>query len=178
MRSLLNLPRDRQTELNQKFTWLRKLHIDEAENDVKTISVSVFDHWLTRGEDRQLLENVSPVEQARRNAMHANFCSKLVAETEVVYFVLRGRKYDKVIFKKFTSQKALSEYCTPNGGKSLDHHKFHISHCHFNVVLPQLECVFYEGWDDTNHFHFRSQLCLSAISEWATKSGLYVLSHG
>ncbi len=177
MRKLLNLPRARQFELNKQFSWLRSLHIGEPENDVQTISVSVFDHWLTRNEAGQMLENVTPAEHTRRNALHKDFCSKLVTETEVLNFVLSGRNYDKVLFRKFTSQKALSEYCTPNGGSSLDRGRFHVCHRHFNVAIPQLECVFYEGWDYTNHSHFTNEHCLKAISEWATKSGLFVLRH-
>ena len=169
MRRLLNLPRVRQSELHQQFSWLRSVHIDEPVENVKVLSVSAFDHWLTRAEACELLENVSPAEQVRRNAVLARFCSRLVDETEVLTFALRGRRYDTVRFRKFTSTKALSAYCTPNGGKSLGHR-------HFHIVLPKLACAFYESWDSTYHFYFSEEPDTTLISQWAHQSGCHVLS--
>ena len=78
-----------------------------------------------------MLENVSPTEQARRDALHAGFCAALINRTEVLSFAFRGRRRDRLIFREFISKEALSSYCTPNGGKTLRHRQFH-------VVLPEL----------------------------------------
>lgn len=63
----------------------------EAERpaEVQVLSVTVFDHWLSREDACNLLENVSPAEQWRRDALHAKFCASLVADTPVLSFVFR-----------------------------------------------------------------------------------------
>ena len=118
-----------------------------------------------------MLENVSPTEQARRDALHAGFCAALINRTEVLSFAFRGRRRDRLIFREFISKEALSSYCTPNGGKTLRHRQFH-------VVLPELACAFYESWDDTNHILFRGAELAQLILELASKNGLHVLPNG
>mgnify|MGYP003606969521 CR=1 FL=1 len=170
-RRLLNLPKNRQDELRQQFSWLRKVHEAERPAEVQVLSVTVFDHWLSREEACDLLENVSTVEQRRRNALHAKFCASLVVDTTALSFVFRQRAKDLLVFREFTSDEALANYCSPHGGRTLGHRQFH-------VALPELDCVFYESWDDTNHFFFTKPTAVGAISKWASQSGLYVLSHG
>jgi hypothetical protein len=147
------------------------MHETERPAEVQVLSVSVFDHWLSQEEASDLLENVSPVEQTRRDALHAKFCSLLVAGTAALSFVFRGRLKDRPVFREFTSVQALSKYCTPHGGRALGHREF-------QVALPELDCVFYESWDDTNHFFFTKPTAVDTISEWALQSGLYILRHG
>ncbi len=170
-RRLLNLPRVRQSELSRQYPWLKKVHECERNYpNVQVLSVSVFDHWLSREEACEMLENVSSVEQARRDALHADFCARLVAGTEVLSFIFRGRRHDRMVFRKFTTKAALANYCTPHGGRTLGHRDFH-------VVLPELNCAFYESWDDTNHFFFTKPATTDLVFEWARQSGLYVLPH-
>lgn len=169
-RRLLNLPKNRQDELRLQFPWLKEVHEAERPTEVQVLSVTVFDHWLTREEACHLLENVSPAEQARRDALHAKFCALLVAGSTALSFVFRRRHKDRLVFREFRSVEALSKYCSPHGGGTLGHREFHLA-------LPELDCVFYESWDDTNHFFFTKPTAVSAISEWAKQSGLYILSH-
>ena len=170
-RRLQNLPASRQAELRLMFPWLKHVHEAERPTDVQVLSVSVFDHWLSREEACEFLENVSSIEQARRNALHADFCALLVASTPVLSFVFLRRKHDRLVFREFLSKEALSRYCMPNGGRTLKHR-------HFYVALPELDCVFYESWDDTNHFFFTNPRAMNSITSWAQKSGLHVLNHG
>ncbi|MEF8769968.1 MAG: hypothetical protein ABTS16_00465 [Candidatus Accumulibacter phosphatis] len=170
-RRLLNLPASRQSELRLQYPWLKEVHEGERPKRVQVLSVTVFDHWLSREEACDLLENISPAEQARRDALHAKFCALLVASTTVFSFVFRRRQKDRLVFREFTSASALANYCSPRGGRMLGHRQFY-------VALPELDCVFYESWDDTNHFFFTKPTAMGAISEWATQSGLYVLQHG
>lgn len=167
-RRLLNLPEKRQAELRLQFPWLKDVHRRERPAEVQVLSVSIFDHWLTPEEDCDLLHDVSPTEQSRRDTLHANFCNLLVTNTSVLSFVFRGQKRDKLVFRRFASSVALSKYCTPHGAKTLRHREF----C---VALPELDCVFYEGWDDTSHFFFTKPTAVDVISEWALQSGLYLL---
>lgn len=170
-RRLLNLPENRQDKLRLQFAWLKEVHEAERPTEVQVLSVTVFDHWLTCDEACHLLENVSPAEQARRDALHAKFCALLVAGCTALSFVFRRRQKDRLVFREFTSIEALSKYCSPYGGRTLGHREFH-------VALPELDCVFYESWDETNHFFFTKPTAISVISEWAKQSGLHVLSHG
>lgn len=170
-RRLQNLPAGHQAELRLMFPWLKRVHEADRPTNVQVLSVSVFDHWLSCEEACELLENVPPMEQARRNALHADFCALLVAGTSVLSFAFLGRKHDHLVFREFVSKTALSRYCTPNGGRTLKHRQFH-------VALPALDCVFYESWDDTNHFFFTKPSAMSSVTSWAQKSGLHVLTHG
>jgi len=170
-RRLHNLPPSRQSELRRQYPWLRAVHVDERRVDVKTLSITVFDHWLSREESCELLEGVSPEGQALRDARHAKFCALLVAGTRVLSFAFRRRAGDRLVFREFTSQTALSKYCTPNGGRTLGHRNFY-------VALPELGCVLYESWDDTHHFYFTDPVAMNPLHEWAQQSGLHLLSHG
>lgn len=169
MRRLLNVSRERQQELKLIFSWLHSVY--ENENiTVQMISVSVFDHWLTREEACAQLENVPIEEQQRRDALHANFCARIARETEVLSFAFRCARKDRLVFRRFTSTAPLSAYLTPNGGKTLRHRQFHIA-------LPELRCAYYESWDDTNHFYFSDGEEISRIVNWAKESGLHILEH-
>jgi hypothetical protein len=173
MRRLLNLPDIRQAELRSQYPWLRAVAWDEDERPrhLKLFSVTVFDHWLTRDEANELLENVPPEEQQIRTARQAKFCALLVAGTPVLSFAFRRRAHDRTIFREFTSSEALTKYCTPNGGKTLRHR-------HFQVVLPKLSCAFFEGWDDTHHFYVNKATSIDLIYQWAEQCGLYILENG
>lgn len=167
MRLLRNVPRERQKELELVFPWLHSVH----QNDNMTanmLSVSVFDHWLSREEACALLENVPIEEQQRRNALHADFCARIARETEVLAFTFRRIRRDRLVFRSFTSCAPLSAYFTPNGGTASKYRKFH-------VVLPELRCAYYESWDDTNHFYFAKGEDMNRIIDWVKESGLHVL---
>ena len=173
-RRLHNLPLSRQMELSRQYPWLKDVHTDDPRTDVKILSISVFDHWLSREDACRLLENVPPFEQARREACHAQFCGLLVRGTSVLSFTFRRRRGDRLVFREFTSQAALSSYCTPNGARSFGGRGTR----HFHVALPDLNCVFYEGWDDTHHFFFTDSTSMGPLHKWASQSGLYLLQNG
>lgn len=170
-RRLLNLPRTSQNELCRQFLWLKALIEDERPDHVQVLSVSVFDHWLSREEACELLEDVPPFEQKRRDALHADFCKALVTATFALSFTFRGRKDNRLIFRKFTSETALVNYCTPHGARTLKHRQF-------QIALPDLDCVFLESWDDTNHIFFTETTAIPLVQRLARENGLYVLSRG
>ena len=167
-RRLVNVPRIRQSELAAKFAWLSSVHENEKREDVQILSVSVFDHWLSREDSCKLLENVSAEEQARRDGLLRGFCQKIISNTEVLSFAMRGRLKNRPVFRTSKSKSLLENYCMPKGGKSLRHR-------HFHVVLPELGCAFYESWDDTYHFFFASPGIENAARDWAMQSGVYLL---
>lgn len=173
MRRLFNLPDIRQEELRLQYPWLRAVAWDQdgRPRHLKTLSITVFDHWLTRDEANALLQNVTPEEQAIRTSRQAKFCALLVARTPVLSFAFRRRARDRTIFREFTSAEALSKYCTPNGGKTLKHR-------HFQVLLPELNCAFFEGWDDTHQFYVNNSTSIDLIHQLAGQCGLHLLEHG
>jgi hypothetical protein len=169
-RRIVNVPKTRQSDLASQFPWLMDVDLNERRVGAQMLSVSVFDHWLSREEACEKLENVPAAEQARRDALLAGFCSRMIAATEVISFVQRGRQCRRIIFRKFLSKKVTSEYCRPHGGKLFGHR-------HFHVVLPALQCALYEGWDDTYHFYFTRPGIVEAAHDWASQSGVYLLDH-
>lgn len=168
-RRIVNFSKTSQSELAHQFHWLMDVDLSEQRAEIQILSVSVFDHWLSREEACEKLENVPANEQARRNALLADFCSRMIAETGVLSFVQRGRQFRHILFRRFVSKEELSKYCRPGGGKVLRHR-------HFHVVLPEHGCVFYESWDDTYHFFFKCSNIEDAARVWADQSGVYLLS--
>lgn len=168
-RRLINVSPTRQQELDAQFGWLHSVHVNERPKHVQVLSVSVFDHWLSRDDVNRLLEGIPIEEQKRRDELLANFCAKMIGNTEILSFVMRGRKKDRPVFRTFKLKVFLEDYCKPNGGKSLRHRDFH-------VVLPELGCAFYESWDDTYHFFFTSPGIETAARDWAMQSGVYLLT--
>lgn len=167
-RRIVNVPRTRQRDLAVQFPWLMDVDNNEKDVDVQILSVTIFDHWLTREEACEKLENVPADEQARRDVLLADFCSRMIAATEVLSFVQRGRQCRRINFRRFLSKEVISEYCTPNGGRIFGHR-------HFHVVLPELGCAFYESWDHTYHFFFTRSDIATAARAWASQSGVYLL---
>lgn len=171
-RRLLNLPKNRQIELRSDYPWLKAVAWkEEHPSNLSGMAVTVFDHWLSREEANRLLERVPSEEQASRDARHARFCALLIARTPVLSFVFRRRAKDRVTFRKFTDHEALTKYCIPGGGQTLGHR-------HFQVVLPELGCAFFESWDDTHHFYFTNPAAIEPLRELAGQCGLYLLEHG
>ena len=170
-RRIINLPKTRQRELAAQFPWLMDIELGEEPADVEILSLTVFDRWLTREEAGPALENVPEYEQARRDGLLAAFCARMVASTEVLSFVQRGRQHRDILFRRFLSKEVASEYCRPGGGRKI------FGHRHFHIVLPELGCAFYESWDSTYHFFFILPDIAEAARGWASESGTHVLSH-
>lgn len=169
-RRIVNVSKTRQRDLAAQFPWLMDVDRNQRRADVQTLSVSVFDHWLSREDACDKLENIQVDEQVRRDALLADFCARMIAETEVLSFVQRGHQARRIIFRRFLSKEVTSEYCKPGGGKVFGHR-------HFRVVLPELGCAFYESWDDTYHFFFTRSGIEEAARIWASQSGVHVLDH-
>ncbi|MFC3152324.1 hypothetical protein ACFOEK_14920 [Litoribrevibacter euphylliae] len=166
MRKFRNLPRPKQTEINRIFPDLQEAI--ERHEGYTYIGITVFDHWLSRDEANQLLENVPEDEQKRRNQLLYNFSKKLLSEAEVLNFKFIGKwTKAKPLFRKFTSQEAALEYLNPAAGNN--HKRF------FEVVLPELKIIFMEGWDDTNIMYLKDASVKPLIQQWAKEAGVYCL---
>lgn len=166
MPTYLNLPRSRQRELSGAFFWLPSVADGQPIGGVQSFSVSFFDHWLSEREADALLNNVSTEEVRCRDKKHRSFCEKLLAETEVLSFRLRGRKQDQVRFRAFPEKNELLRYLTERTAKG---------EYNFHVVLPLLRLAYFSGYDDTSHVYCVKPGNISLIRRLAEDSGLHVL---
>ena len=132
------------------------------------LAVSVFDHWLTRDEFDSYLGNVSDEEQKQRNEALYSFSKKVINGTRVVNFKWAGFKNKQgPKFRSFTSEESKFEYFSP----AVDYSNKPL----FLSVLPDLDIIFLESWDDTNIMYLKDISVKPQIEKWASESGVYCL---
>jgi len=170
MRKFLALDKQSQIELREKYPDLGKLYAVDDTDEYTYMAVSVFDRWLGAEDSIKYLSDVSEEEQLSRDLKFVKFAKKLIENTEVLNFTFKGRwSSAKPQFRKFTSDAAKEAYlmCAP--------HNVGSSHF-YKVVLPELEAVYFESWDDTNVFYLRNPKHAEKIEKWANECGLYRLN--
>lgn len=170
MRKFLALDKQSQIDLREKYPDLDKLYAMEDTDAYTYMAVSVFDHWLGAEDAVKLLSDVSEEEQKSRDSKFVKFAKKLIENTDVLNFTFKGCwNSAKTQFRKFTSNTAKEDYlmCAP--------HNVDSSHF-YKVVLPDLEAVYFESWDDTNVFYLRNPKHAEKIEKWANECGLYCLN--
>ena len=170
MRKFLALDKQSQIDLREKYPDLDKLYAVEDTDEYTYMAVSVFDRWLGAEDSIKYLSDVSEEEQQSRDVKFVKFAKKLIENTEVLNFTFKGRwSSAKPQFRKFTSNSAKEAYlmCAP--------HNVDSSHF-YKVVLPELEAVYFESWDDTNVFYLRNPKHAEKIEKWANECGLYRLN--
>ena len=168
MRNFINLSIDKQAELTEQFPDLLKLVCVEETHKYSYLAVSVFDRWLGQEDSVKLLNDVPKSEQVRRNNLLYLFTMKLAQNTEVVNFKLKGKwKNSYPCFRGFTSAEAKAKYFEPAIS--------YISKDFFRVVLPELNAVYFESWDDTNVLYLRDPSKVQLINKWATECGVFCL---
>ena len=170
MRKFLALGKKDQINLRRKFPDLDKFNSVEETDSYTYMAVSVFQRWLGEEDSVKYLSNVSKEEQQGRDSKFNKFAKKLIDNTEVLNFAFKGRWSSAVPqFRKFTSDTAKENYlmCAPH---NVDSSQF------YKVVLPELEAVYFESWDDTNVFYLRNTEHANQIETWANECGLYRLN--
>lgn len=169
MRKLQNLPKNEQTELSIIFPDLEKLISVEETQSYKYIAISVFDHWLGKEDSIEYLSNVSLKQQQKRDEKFNAFSSKIMENTEVINFTMRGRASKaQPLFRSFLSDEAKREYMTRSSN-------YISSKYFFKVALPELKAIYFESWDDTNVFYLRDEKNVALLETWANECGLYKL---
>ena len=168
MRRFRNVDHADQKRLASQFYWLRDVARQEPELAANVLSVSVFDHWLSEREALELLSDVSVAEQSARNKAHASFCSLVAEYTKVLSFARRGLKANRIVFREFTSNTALESYFTPSVISQSVQGRFWF-------VLPEWNCVYCEGYDDTNHFFYPREGSPPPVESLVEKSDLFLL---
>lgn len=162
MRNLTNIQKPEQERLIKAFPNLVNLICDIDPYDYQKIFVSIFDHCLSREEATDLLDDVPPEEQKRRNDTFIKFNKLLIQSTACYKVTLKGIKKDRVQFKRFNTEEAGLEYMKPS------------SWPHFIIALPEYEAIYHQSWDDTVIFYYINNKVTEYIENLATKSGLHV----
>lgn len=130
---------------------------------LQQISLSVFDHWLSRDEASRLLEAVEREEQISRDMRFFTFAVALSDRTEMLDFAERGRRRDRLQFRKFARAMVYFDSAIKRrGGRR-------------HVVLPSLDALLIEAWDDTWQLIFRNLQQVEIVLEQASIAGLFVL---
>ncbi|MDO6540404.1 hypothetical protein Q4524_17600 [Alteromonas stellipolaris] len=170
MRKFLALDKQSQLNLRKKFPDLDKLVAVEQTDAYTYMAISVFDRWLGEEDSIKYLSDVSVEEQNSRDSKFVKFAKKLIDNTEVLNFTFKGRWISATPqFRKFTSNTAKEKYLM------CAQHNVDSSHF-YKVVLPELEAVYFESWDDTNVFYLRNPEHAVQIAKWANECGLYRLN--
>ncbi|MBU77784.1 MAG: hypothetical protein CMK63_12415 [Pseudoalteromonadaceae bacterium] len=165
MRRFLNVSKQRQKELEAQFPNLIDLVQVNETTEYTYLAVSIFDHWLTREESMDLLADLDRNEIERRTSIFDEFNQLLLEKTEVLTFRFRGMNGDKPKFKSFVSKQAQSSYIRQTDMGM------------YKTVLPELNAVYFEGYDDTNIFYLQDLTVKSFIESCASKVGLHCLEH-
>ena len=169
MRTFQCLKPQRQTELASQFSWLPAVHENGAlPPQVKTLNLSVFDHWLSELEAEKIISASSKETEVQRELAFARFYALLLAETEVLSFAWRGLRKDRLRFRAFTSSSVGLHYLKSN--RIGLHYQPRIW-----FALPHFSAVYYQGWDSTSHLYIAKLVETGAISDWANQAGLHVL---
>lgn len=160
MRRFKNITKSRQLELEKQFPNLMGGDWD----DCISIGISTFDHVLTWDEFVELIDEASPADTKRRYSVFDSFNHLLIDKFDVLTFRYNqiGRK--KLIFKGFTSISAAVNYLT------------HTDRENYQVVIPELNAVYYEGHDDCNCFYVDSEEAKEQVVSLLKGTGLHVLS--
>ena len=164
MRRFKAVDKVRQKNLEVKFPRIVDLVVaDPMPEQYEYLTISIFDHWLSSEEADDLLSEVGADEQSRRNASFNRFNEIMIKNTEVLLVSLCGIRGSKVRFKEFTFIDAKRAYLAQSGRQV------------YTVALPALGAVYFEGFDDTNHFFLNEPDSKGQIEDWAEQAGLYVL---
>ncbi|WOC28184.1 hypothetical protein LY624_20125 [Pseudoalteromonas sp. N1230-9] len=165
MRKFLNVSKQRQKTLEKQFPKLIDLAQVNETKEYTYLAVSIFDHWLDRDEAMELLGDLDANEIVRRASIFESFNHLLSEQTEILTFRFRGLKGDKPRFKSFLSDHAQSMYLRQTDMGM------------YQVILPRLNAVYFEGYDDTNVFYLKDLSVRPIIESCAEKVGLHCLEH-
>lgn len=170
MRSVVALNKCEQKKLAALFPSIMEVNADNDGHGYKKIAVSVFDHWLSRLEASDLLADVSSEEQAHRDELHYSLNKKIISLTKCFTFRVRGRRgKEYVIFKRFVDSSAAHRYVKPSDG-------FTSNKFFFKLVLPEIQALYFEGYDGTNYLYYEDDGLLVDLLKWIKEEGLHVLN--
>lgn len=161
---------ERQELLSAQFSDL--LCLDRHENVLayERLAFSVFDKWLNADEARELLNEVKSSEEKRRYELLNRVNIEIANTTEcLTYEVVGDDASSRVNFIKLLGADALSNYFKQSNHSSS-------SRFHFKIVLPELDALYYEGFDFTNYLYYKDRRLVESLIESVQELGLHVLN--
>lgn len=168
MKPLRPLKSYQQRELNSQFPRLHDLAESFEADGYKSITVSIFYHWLTTDEAVKLLDGVSLEDQKIRDLKHLKLNRQLVENFSVYEFHFIGKKRDLVRFSSYTSKESILRAVQPEG-------RFGNGLSFFSLVIPDIKAVYFEGYDDTNTLFYRDESLIQEFISWVKEAGLHVI---
>lgn len=167
MRTFKNVDKQRQIALTKQFPDLLEVVEGDAEG-YTYLAVSVYDRWLGPEDSMRLIDHATVEEKQERNALLRAFSHRVLSETEVVDFRFKGKwQRPYVKFRGFTSEDVKKKHFEPAVAC--------VNKGFFCVVLPELDAVFMENYDDTNVFFLRDLSKEKIIRQWAAECGIFCL---
>jgi len=131
-------------------------------------SICVFEHWLTREECYDEIDNVTAIKAFNNDAKLYHFCVELTNTFTCYSVKFQGHNKLKASFRKFTSL---------NGAKN--HLKVspynYGSRSRFVLVIPEIKVIYIEDCDFTHHIYYKKGTDITPLINLATKCSLFHL---
>ena len=152
-----------QNKLLSSFKDLDKVLEMEETEIYNQISISVYNHWLTRDEGNKSFSRVSRIaHQRRRNRKHNNFYRALLKKMTIYGYEYIDYK-DEFYFIKFNSLEDTLQYMSKGETNR------------FCIVIPKIRSILISGFDDTNHLYYQNEKMMNKIKPLVKKAGLYMI---
>ena len=168
-RKFKNLSKSKQEDLGKLFPDIQSLFECKESENYTHLSISVFDHWLSREEAINEIDNVSIKKEDAHDEKLYLFCNALIKLTKCYLIKFRGIKKDKITYKEFITKSEYNEHLKPKpyntGGINW----------RFILVLPETEAVYFEDCDFTHHLYYRDDNNITEIYNLIKENGLFVL---
>lgn len=155
-------------EIHHQFPYLRGILEMESDGGMLKLAISIFDHWLDDEAEWHLMNCFGGSERRERERKWMAHWTALFDLTPVYTIRSRGRWPHKcrLVLKRYSSRDGFLQRSRPDVCRSPSQF----------VVLPELGCIYVEGWDDTNVVYFHEPKKIKPLLALAAATGLHVLS--
>ncbi len=155
--------------IHEQFPLLERILEKDSDGGLQKIAISVFDHWLRAESEWHLMDCFDgPERMSRDQKLEAHWAA--IFELTPSYTVrFRGRwpKKAKLVLKRYTSRAGFLRQSKLDTKKAPSQF----------LILPELECIYAAGWDDTNVLYFKNKETVEPILELAIGAGLSLLRY-
>lgn len=124
------------------------------------LSISFFNHCLSKEESIVLLDSVPKKEQQKRDERHFLFFKLLLKKMSVFAY----------IYIKSIDQHKLVEFRSKN-----EFLKYIKKASTFYIIIPDIESIYVSGFDDTNRLYYKNKKMIVKLELLIKKSSLYLL---
>jgi len=168
MRRFKNVKTEKKIQLDKEFSNILKTYGDDTSGKYECLTISVFDHCLSLEEAIEQIDNVSKNDEKSHDNKLFEFCKKFTLNEECYLVKLKGMDKSKVTYREFTSTTARNETLRPQSYLASNVYRF-------VLVLPELESVYFEGWDFTHHLYYKNEEKLKHFMRIMKENDLYII---